>query len=66
MGFSAQDGQLHKEMDWFIENYDESGLWWDSYMEPVEKEKEAAEGRESKPWGSYAICRITIGFFRGV
>ncbi len=58
MGFSAQDGQIRKGLDWLREHQEPGGLWRVSYKNPGEKEKDTAEGRERKLWVSYAICRL--------
>jgi hypothetical protein len=58
MGFSAQDGQIRKGLDWLREHQEESGLWRVSYMKPEEKEKETAKARERKLWVSLAIGRV--------
>ena len=58
MGFSAQDGQICKGLDWMCEHQEESGLWRVSYMEAENKEKETTEGRERKLWVSWAICKV--------
>jgi hypothetical protein len=63
MGFSAQDGQIKKGLDWLREHQGESGLWRVSYMKPEEKEKDTAEGRERKLWVSYAVCRLFRRFY---
>lgn len=58
MGFSAQDGQIRKGLDWLREHQERSGLWRVSYMKPEEKEKETVEEREKKLWVSLAICKV--------
>ncbi len=64
MGFSAQDGQIRKGLDWLSEHQEPGGLWRVSYMKPGEKEKETTESRERKLWVSYAICRLFLRFDR--
>jgi hypothetical protein len=58
MGFSAQDGQIHKGLEWLREHQQPGGLWRVSYMKPEEKEKETADGKERKLWVGLAICKV--------
>ena len=58
MGFSAQDGQIRKGLDWLREHQEPGGRWRVSYMKPEEKEKETEDGRERKLWVGLAICRV--------
>jgi hypothetical protein len=58
MGFSAQDGQIRKGLDWLREHQEPGGLWRVSYVNPGEKEKETAKARDMKLWVSLAICKV--------
>jgi hypothetical protein len=62
MGFSAEDGQIRKGLDWMREHQEPNGLWRVSYMKPEAKEKETAESGERKLWVSLAICRVFKNF----
>ncbi len=58
LGFSAQDSQIRKGLDWLCEHQEPGGLWRVSYMKPEANEKDTAEGGERKLWVSYLISRL--------
>ncbi len=51
LGFSADDADIQKGLDWFISNQEESGLWPTSYGKGKKAEK-------AKSWVGLAICRV--------
>jgi hypothetical protein len=63
MGFSSQDEQIRKGLDWLREHQEQSGLWRVSYMKLEEKEKDTAKALEMKLWVSLAVCRVFRRFY---
>jgi len=55
LGFSAQDDQIRKGIDWFITHQDLDGLWPTSYGSG----KNAAKNRA---WVGLAVCRVLRRF----
>ena len=56
LGFSKNDSQIEKALDWLTTNQKENGLWKSSY--------EKAKDREIHLWVSLAICRMLKRFYR--
>jgi hypothetical protein len=56
LGFSANDVDIQKGLDWFISNQGESGLWPTAYGKEKRAEKENA-------WVGLAICRVLKRFY---
>jgi hypothetical protein len=55
LGFSADDADIQKGIDWFISNQEENGLWPTGYG----KGKGAEKG---KSWVGLAVCRVLKRF----
>ena len=58
MGFSRDDDQIKRALDWLIEHQEEDGLWKTTYAKPDGEEKRTAKARETRLWVSLAICRV--------
>jgi hypothetical protein len=58
MGFSREDDQIKRALDWLIDRQEKDGLWKVSYANPEKDEKQTAKAREMKLWVSLAICRV--------
>lgn len=56
LGFSRDDSQIEKALDWLTTKQEESGLWRSSY--------EKAKDREIHLWVSLAVCRVFEMFYR--
>jgi hypothetical protein len=50
MGFSANDSDIQKGLDWCIEHQDISGIWKSFYGK--------SKNKESDLWITYAVCRV--------
>jgi hypothetical protein len=61
LGFSKDDPDIKKALDWVIEHQQENGLWNLQYGEP--KKRESTKEKEMKLWVSLAICRILKRFY---
>lgn len=57
MGYSSQDAQIQKSIQWLIEHQQPDGLWKLNYFSDT-PEKSSSEIMERKLWVTYAICRI--------
>jgi hypothetical protein len=56
MGFSAQDGDIKRGLDWILENQGENGLWKASYGKKGITDPDY--------WVSYAVCRVLKNFLK--
>ena len=63
LGFSADDEDVQKGLDWFVSNQGENGLWRTSYEQAKRKELSAKE-QDAMLWVGLAVCR-TIKRFSG-
>jgi hypothetical protein len=57
MGFSKDDPDIQKALDWLIDNQEPNGLWKTTYVKG-KKEIENKKNKECKLWISLAISRI--------
>lgn len=62
IGFSKDDEQVAKGLNWFVDHQEENGLWKLTYAKPVE-EKQTNKADTMKLWVSLSICRIFKRFF---
>jgi hypothetical protein len=61
MGFSRDDPDIRRALDWLLENQRLDGLWSTSYKEG-EKAKDTPITRERELWLTLDICRIMKRF----
>lgn len=64
MGFSREDDQIRRALNWLIEHQEDDGLWKTSYMKPDGEEKTTLKAREIKLWVSLAICRVVKRLYK--
>jgi len=62
IGFTREDADIRKALDWFIDNQEPDGLWKMSYKE--EKGIKNGGKIEERLWLSLAICRIIKRYFK--
>lgn len=62
MGFSKDDPDIKKALDWFVDHQEPNGLWKITYVKG-KKVIENEKNRERKLWVSLAICRIFKRFY---
>lgn len=62
IGFSKDDEQIARGLNWFVEHQEENGLWKLTYAEPAE-EKQTINAQNMKLWVSLAVCRVLKRFF---
>ena len=61
IGFSREDPQIRKAINWFIEHQENTGLWKLSYAEKVGVDTH--RNSEEEEWLGLAICRIIKYYF---
>lgn len=57
MGYSINDSDIRKAIDWFVRNQEPSGLWKTTYVEG-KGESQNERNRERILWVTLSICRI--------
>lgn len=57
MGYTLNDSDIRKAIDWFVRNQEPSGLWKTTYVEGKGESKNK-RNRERKLWVTLSICRI--------
>jgi hypothetical protein len=57
IGFDADDGDVARALQWFVDNQGNSGLWQTSYEQANRKEMSARE-RDTMEWVGLAVCRV--------
>jgi squalene-hopene cyclase-like protein/prenyltransferase/squalene oxidase-like repeat protein len=62
MGFSKNDEDIQKGLNWFIDNQQEDGLWNLSYW-PGKKQVDSPKIQKQKGWISLRICKMFKNFF---
>jgi hypothetical protein len=62
IGFDADDGDVAKALQWFVDNQGENGLWKTSYEQANRKEMSLRE-KEAMWWVGLAICRVFKRFY---
>jgi hypothetical protein len=60
-GFTIDDPDIQKALDWFIEHQGRDGLW--NIINDTGKGTDNDKDRAEKEWLSLAICRVFKGFF---
>jgi len=63
MGFSKDDPDIKKALDWFIDHQEPNGLWKTTYVmgkEATDNEK----NRVRRLWVSLGVCRVFERFYR--
>jgi hypothetical protein len=60
LGFSPDDPDIRKGLEWFLENQQEDGLWKCEYGR-----KSSAEKPVERAWLTLRICRMLKGFLGG-
>jgi Squalene-hopene cyclase C-terminal domain len=63
LGFSVEDPDVQKGLEWFVSHQEDSGLWKTSY-EQVKRGELTAKEREAMLWVGLAICRLFKRFYR--
>jgi len=61
LGFSPDDPDIRKGLEWFLENQQEDGLWRCEYGKRSGDEKPV-----ERAWLTLRICRMLKGFFNQV
>jgi hypothetical protein len=62
LGFSPDDLDINKALNWFIENQEASGLWKLSYTKKQPK-KSSIKAKNEQLWVTFKICQIFKRFF---
>jgi hypothetical protein len=62
LGFSTEDEDVRKGLDWFVDNQQENGLWKTSY-EQAKREQMTPGERAAMFWVGLAICRVFDRFY---
>ena len=57
IGYTAEDGDTGRGLDWFVSHQEANGLWRTSYEQAKRKALSAKE-RDAMLWVSLAICRV--------
>jgi len=62
MGFTKDDPDIRRGLEWFVDHQESDGLWKVTYVEG-EKISENERNRERRLWVSLSICRIFKRFY---
>jgi hypothetical protein len=62
IGFSPEDPDVRRGLDWFVANQGDNGLWKTSYEQAGRRELSAKE-LGAKLWVSLAVCRVFKRFY---
>jgi hypothetical protein len=57
LGFTTQDPDVQKGLEWFISHQEDSGLWKTSY-EQAKRQEMTAKEKEAMSWVGLAVCRV--------
>ena len=62
LGFTIQDPDIQKGLEWFSAHQQDSGLWKTSY-EQAKRQETTPKEKEAMSWVGLAVCRVFKRFY---